>query len=104
MALTVLVIITAIIEVAGFFVSPFWLYPVFQLIPTLMFAARRIGVVIPMNKVRNTEITGDVLITVLAWVLHNLSWSVLWLFLLRIIFILIVMYDDKTYLYIEEDM
>lgn len=104
MALTVLVIIAAIIEVAGFIVSPFWLYPVFQIVPTVMFMARRIGVVTPMSKVRNVDITGFVLITALAWFLGKLSWSILWVLLLRIIFLLIVWYDDKTFLYIEEDM
>lgn len=104
MALTVLVVITAIIEVAGFFISPFWLLPVFQLVPTIMFAARRIGVVTPMSKVRNTEITGDVIIIALAWFLHKLSWAVVGLLLLRVLFLLVVWYDDKTFLYIEEDM
>ena len=105
MAFIALGIFAIIVEITGFFVSPFLLLPLYEIVPTVMFCLRRIGIVVPFSKVRNTELTGDVILIVFGVILHKLTLlGVIGLAILRIIFLLTVYYDDTHYLYIEEDI
>ena len=105
MALIVLIILAAIVTGIGVAISPFWIYSVLHVILCIIFACRRIGIIVPSTKMRTAEITGDVLITALAWFLHKLTWGNLLLVIgLRVLYLLIIFYDDKHYLYIEEDI
>lgn len=105
MAITALCIMEIILGILGFVVSPYLLLPVYSIVPTLMFCARRLGIIVPFAKIRNTELTGDVIITVLGLIFHKLTWlGYLGYMVVRVIFLLLVYYDDTHYLYIEEDI
>lgn len=105
MAFVGYMILTGIIGIAGFFVSPFVLLPIYQIVPCLMFFCRKIGIVVLFPKIRTAELVGDILITVLGLFLHKITLlKMILLILLRALFLLIVWYEDKHYIYIEEDI
>ena len=105
MGITALCIIEIILSVIGFTVSPYILLPIYSIIPTLMFCGRRFGIIVTFSKIRTTEITGDVIITLLGLIFHKLTWlGFLGWIIIRVIFLLVIYYDDKHYLYIEEDI
>lgn len=105
MGITALCIIEILLSVIGFMINPYILLSIYGVIPTLMFCSRRLGILVSFPKIRNTEITGDVIIIILGLIFHKLTWVKFlgWL-AIRVIFLLIVYYDDTHYLYIEEDI
>lgn len=105
MAFIVFMISSMVITALGFFVSPYILFPLYHIVPCAMFCVRKIGIVVPFGKVRNAEIIGDILLLLLGWFLHKLTWGgCIMLVILRAAFLFIAYWEDKHYIYIEEDI
>ena len=102
--LNTLIVIAFIMWIAGFFVNGFNLYNCLLLIPTIMFMLRKFGLHIKMTNMLACEIL--FLFFSIAWklIFHKFVLSkVIIGVILRVIFILIIVYDDTAYVYVQEE-
>lgn len=102
--LTALIIVGFICYIAGFFINGFSLYTIALIVPTVMFALRKVGIHIKFGNIMACEIL--FLFFSLVWrlmfhkfVLIKLLLSIL----VRIVFICVVVYDDTVYVYVSEE-
>lgn len=104
MSLTALIVISFILYVLTIIVRGIGIYAIFPLIATIMFSMRKVGVFISFNNIMLVEIIPLVLSTVFKLLFKQFSWLELILTLvLRAIFIGIVVYDSKAYVYHTEE-
>lgn len=102
--LNVLIIISAVVWIAGFFVNGFTLYNVLLIVPTVMFALRKFDIHIRMSGIITCEVM--FLVFSFLWRLLFKKLYVLKLILtliIRLIFIIVVIYDDTVYVYVSEE-
>lgn len=99
-----LIITAYILWIAGFFVNGFGLYNILLVIPTTMFAVRKVGIHVKMSNIIALECVLLFFKLVFALILHKLViWKLLVGLLLRAIFFGIVIYDDTTFVYVSEE-
>ena len=102
--LTVFIIASFVCWVAGFFINGFTLYNVLLIIPTVMFALRKFDIHVKLANIVTCEIM--FLFFSIAWRLLFHKMVILRLILtllVRAIFILIVVYDNTAYVYVNEE-
>lgn len=102
--LTGMIIAQFVVWILGFFVKGICLYNILLIIPTAMFAGRKIG----FYKKWTSSLVVEVLLLLFSvvWSLlfHKfIWWKYLLILILRIISIGIIFYDDSVYLYIREE-
>lgn len=104
MSLTALIVISFILYVLTVIVQGIGLYVIFPLISTIMFSIRKMGVFVNFNNIVVVEVLPLFLATVFDLLFKHFSWVELILTLvLRGIFIGIVVYDTKAYVYHTEE-
>lgn len=99
-----LIITSFIIWIIGFFIQGFCLYNFMLLIPTIMFAVRKVGIHVKYSNIIATEIL--LLFFSITWRLLFHKFFIIKLLLciiVRIIFMCIVIYDDTIYVYVNEE-
>jgi hypothetical protein len=98
-------IITAFVcWIAGFFINGFSLYNVLLIVPTLMFSARKIGIHVKFGNIVATEVL--MLFFSLVWrcLFHKVHIIKLLLsILVRAVFLIICIYDDTVFVYVNEE-
>lgn len=103
--LTVLIIIALICYIAGYFINGFTLYNVLLLIPTIMFIVRKAGIHVKLSSICIAE--GVLLFFDMTYRLifnrMNVAHFLLEI-LMRVIFLIVVIYDDANYVYVTEEV
>ena len=102
--LKTLIIISFISWLAGFIPNGLCLYNIMLLIPTIMFSVRKIGMHVKQSNIFATELL--LLFFSFMWRLlfHKLEWLRFIIgIIIRLIFVVIVIYDDATYVYVSEE-
>jgi hypothetical protein len=98
-------IITAFVcWIVGFFINGFSLYNVLLIVPTLMFSARKIGIHVKFGNIVATEVL--MLFFSLVWrcLFHKVHIIKLLLsILVRAVFLIICIYDDTVFVYVNEE-
>lgn len=99
-----LIIVSYIIWVVCLLINKFSLYSIMLLVPTTMFSVRKYGVHISMGNIFVTEFLFLFFSIMMKLMFHNFILSKLILTLLvRAIFVIIVLYDDMTFVYVTEE-
>lgn len=99
-----LIVTSLILWIVGFFINGFCLYNFMLLIPTIMFAVRKVGIHVKYGNIVATEIL--MLFFSITWRLlfHNFSIiEFLLTIIIRIVFICVVIYDDTVFVYVSEE-
>ena len=102
--LTTLIIISFVCWIAGFIPNGICLYNFMLLIPTIMFSVRKVGIHIKQSNIFITE--GLFLFFSFMWrMLFDKFGLLSFIFgiLIRLVFIIVVIYDDATYVYVSEE-
>lgn len=102
--LTVLIVIAFVCFIAGFFINGFTLYTVLCIVPTVMFALRKVGIHVRQSNILTCEVM--FLIFSLVWRLLFHKFALLKFILsiiVRLVFVGIVVYDDTMFVYISEE-
>ena len=102
--LTGLIITAFICYILGFLINGFTLYSVLLIIPTMMFAVRKVGIHLKFSNIIATEIL--FLFFSIMWRLIFGKFAIVQLLLsilVRIVFFIIVIYDDTVYVYVSEE-
>ncbi len=99
-----LVVIPLCLWLATWLVRGFSVYILCVLVSTLMFASRRIGIQVQFNTILTCEILPFGITTILNLLFKTFTWKVFLLtLLLRVIFIGVVVYDSKAFVYFTEE-
>lgn len=99
-----LILTSLILWIVGFFINGFSLYNFMLLVPTIMFAVRKIGIHVRYSNIVATEIL--LLFFSITWRLLFHKFFIIKFLLciiVRIIFLCIVIYDDTVYIYVSEE-
>lgn len=99
-----LIIASFICWILGFIFNGFTFYNVMILVPTIMFAVRKFGIHVKLGSLIGTECL--FLFFSIAWklIFSSFTWKALLLCLLfRFIAICLAIYDDTTYVYVQEE-
>lgn len=102
--LTTFIIVSFICWIIGFFINGFTLYNIVLLIPTIMFSVRKIGIHLKFGNIVTCE--GLFLFFSIMWRLLFNSFHIIPLLLsilVRLVFMIIVYYDDTTFVYVQEE-
>lgn len=102
--LTALIIVSFVCWILGFFINGFTLYSFITIIPTIMFAIKKLGIFPKLGNIIACEVI--FLFFSISWRLLFHKFSLLKLILtliLRIIFIGIAYYDSVAYVYTTEE-
>lgn len=102
--LNALIIVSIICWIGGIFINGFTIYNVLLIIPTAMFALRKFDIHVKMSNIVVCEVL--FLFFSLMWRLLFHKFSLLKLLLTviaRLVFILIVLYDNTVYVYVSEE-
>lgn len=98
------IIVAAICWLLGFFVNGFCVYNIALIIPTIMFAVRKIGIHIKFSNICTCEGLFLFASIVFRCIFGSFRWIPLLLgILLRVIFLGVVLYDDTVYVYVSEE-
>lgn len=103
--LSVLMAIAVVFWILTFFIKGVTLYTILLIIPTLLFCARKIGYHSKMSHIITAEVL--FLFFSFAWQLlfGTLSMGKMILCILcRLVFLCVVLYDDKVYVYVNEEI
>ena len=104
MGFTAYIVLVAIIYILGIVALPFKIMAIIAIVPTIMFCLRRISVIVQMKTIITTEITLDVILTIVGLIFSKLTVLGWFLYMgLRAIFILIGRHHDQTYIIIEQE-
>jgi hypothetical protein len=98
------IIVSIVCWILGFFINGFTLYNVMLLIPTLMFSARKVGIHIKFGNIVAAEVL--LLFFSLMWrcLFHKFHIvRFLLSILVRAVFLIICIYDDTVYVYVNEE-
>ncbi len=102
--LITLIIIAVVCWIAGFFINGFCLYNVLLIIPTVMFAIRKFGIHIKYSTIIGVEILFLFFSISYRLLFHNFHIVALLLcILVRAVFLVICIYDDTVYVYVNEE-
>ena len=102
--LSTLMIISGLTWFLGFFVNGFTLYQIMIVIPVIMFCLRKFGIHLKQSNIIACEV--GFMFASCVWRLifgKFVLWKFLLTLLLRIIFIIVVIYDDTVYVYKQEE-
>ena len=102
--LNVLIIVSAVLWIAEFFVQGFCLYNVLLIIPVLMFAGRKFGIYVKYGNIIAAELL--LLFFSVMWRLLFNHFSLVRFIIcvvIRAISVLIAVYDDMTFVYVNEE-
>lgn len=102
--LNVLIIVEIVLWIAEFFVNGFTFYNIMLIIPVLMFAGRKFGIYVKY---------GNIIAAELLLLFFSVMWRLLFAkfnlvrfiicVLIRAISVLIAVYDDTVYIYVNEE-
>lgn len=102
--LNVLIAIAVACWIAGFFVNGFCFYNVVLLVPTVLFAARKFGIHVKLSNIITCEALFLFFSITFRLLFHHFSWVPFLLsILIRAIFIIVCVYDDTVYVYVNEE-
>ena len=102
--LSTLIIISGLTWFLGFFVNGFTLYQLMIVIPVIMFSLRKFGIHMKQSSIFAAEIGFLFASTVWRLIFGKfILWKFLLTILLRIIFVIVVIYDDTVYVYKQEE-
>lgn len=102
--MNVLIIVSFLCWIAGFFINGFTLYSVLLIIPTVMFALRKFAIHIGLANIVTAEVL--LLFFSVVWKLIFHKFALLKFILtlvVRLIFIILVIYDDTVFVYVSEE-
>lgn len=102
--LTTFIIIAFVCWIIGFVINGFTLYSVSLIIPTLMFSSRKVGIHIKYGNIIAAEVL--LLFFSLVWkLLFHKFYVVKFLLsiLVRAVFLIICIYDDTVFVYVNEE-
>lgn len=102
--LTTFIIVAFVCWILGFVINGFTLYSVSLIIPTLMFSARKVGIHIKYGNIIAAEML--LLFFSLVWkLLFHKFYVVKFLLsiLVRAVFLIICIYDDTVFVYVNEE-
>lgn len=102
--LTTFIIVAFVCWILGFVINGFTLYGVSLIIPTLMFSARKVGIHIKYGNIIAAEVL--LLFFSLVWrLLFHKFYVVKFLLsiLVRAVFLIICIYDDTVFVYVNEE-
>lgn len=102
--LTALIIVSAICWLAGFFINGFTIYNVALIVPTIMFALRKVGIHVKFGNIIACEILFLFFSVVWRLMFHKFALIKFMIsILVRAVFLCIVIYDDTAYVYVSEE-
>ena len=102
--LIVLICVAIACYIAGFVINGFTLYSVLLILPTIMFAARKVGIHIRMSNIITCEVIFVIFSLVWRLIFHKFALARFILsIVVRLIFIAVVVYDDTAYVYVSEE-
>ena len=102
--LNVLIIVQFVLWIAGFFTNGFCFYNVMLIVPVLMFTGRKFGIYMKYYNIITAECL-FLFFSVMWRLLFNHFTLVRFIIgvLIRVISIIICIYDDKTFVYVNEE-
>lgn len=102
--LTTLIIVSVACWIAMFFVNGFCLYAIMTLVPTILFAIRKLGIHIKCGNILACEIIFLFFSVSYRLLFHKFVIAQLLISLvIRMIFLGICLYDDTVYVYVNEE-
>lgn len=102
--LTVLIVISILTWIAGFFINGFCLYSVLTIVPVVMFCVRRFGIHLKLSNIVTAEAMFLFFSVVWRLLFHKFAIAKFLLTLLvRVVFLIVVIYDDTVYVYVTEE-
>lgn len=100
----ILILISVLTVIACWFVAGFSLYSILIVIPVICFISRKVGYHIKFSSIVAFEVILLFLHFTLMFIFVEIKWlQLLFLLLIRAVFIITVLYDDTAYVYVSEE-
>lgn len=102
--LNAFIIVAIVCWIVEFFIHGFSLYALGLIIPTLMFSVRKVGIHIKFGNIVAADILLLFFSVVFKLIFHKFSFVKFLLgILVRAVFLIVCIYDDTVYVYVNEE-